>query len=63
MVWGLAFFWLTSLALIALAILTGEFLWVVGLVAYGLVTIAVGVAYYRSAHSYRCASCNRIWRD
>ena len=63
MLWGLAFFWLTSLALVAPAILTGEFLWLVGLAAYGLVTIAVAVAYYRSAHSYRCASCNRRWRD
>ena len=60
---GVALFWLTSPVWIATAIVTGESQWALVLAAYGLVTIVASVAYYRSAHGYRCAGCNRRWRE
>ena len=59
---ALGVFWLTSVVWGILALLTGEPSWVLALPVYGLVTIAVGVAYYRSAHGFRCSRCNRRWR-
>ena len=60
--WALGLFWLTSTVWGTLALLTGEPSWVLPLPLYALVSVVVGVAYYRSAHGYQCAGCNRRWR-
>ena len=59
---GLALLWLTSPAWAAMALVTSEPWWALPLIAYGLVTVVAGVAYYRSAHGYRCADCTSRWR-
>ena len=58
---GLALLWTTSIIWVSLAVLTEKWLWLLALLAYGLITGAAGIAFYRSTHSYQCADCHLRW--
>ena len=54
--------WATSIAWVALGVVRGGLLWVIGLSGYAVVTLVTGVVSYRSAHGYRCSACKLRWR-